>query len=155
MKLPAWKTTTQLSFALITEQQESTFPKEWVNVGVTFGDPRRNCSGSGICKIMEAGQLKHPNCQGTQVNGFLSLVDNRHLKVIFDNRLLDLQTKKSHFANTVMLVRSDLTLPLEITRALGISEKAVISPGRYLIHKEGCYFYHYFRFKNFSEELDF
>lgn len=148
MKLPAWTTTIKPSFTLISKPEEIFLHKKWVSIGITLGDPRRNCSGSGICHIMEPGQLNPSNCQGTRINGFLSLADNRHLQVVFDGRQLSFQEKKKHFTDSKMFVRSDLLLPLEITNTLGISEKAVISKGEYLIQRDGYYFHHFVRFNN-------
>ncbi len=153
MKLPVWATTTKLSFTPISKQKVTILNKEWISVGVTFGDPRRNCSGSGICQIMGAGQLKPPGCQGARVNGFLTTVDNRHLQMIFDVRQLSFQEKKQYFTDAKMIVRSDRPLPFEIKRALGISENAVISPGEYLIHQDGHYLHHYVRFKNLYKRI--
>ena len=76
MKLPVWTTTTKPSFTLISQPEETIPSKKWVSVGVTFGDPRRNCSGSGICQIMATRQVKRSGCQGIRINGFLNLVDN-------------------------------------------------------------------------------
>lgn len=148
MKLPVWTTTTKPSFTPISQPEETIFKKKWVSVGVTFGDPRKNCSGSGICQIMAARQLKRSGCQGTSINGFLNLVDSRHLQVIFDERQLSFQQKKESFTDAKMLLRAELLLPLEVTTALGISEQAVLSPGEYLIHRDGHYLYHYVRFQN-------
>jgi hypothetical protein len=148
MKLPVWATTTKLSFTPISKPEITIPNKEWIGVGVTFGDPRRNCSGSGICQIMGARQLKSSCCQGSHVNAFLRTVDNRHLQLIFDVRQLSLQEKKQYLTDTKMMVRTNLPLPLEVKRALGISENAIISPGEYLIQRDGYYLHHYVRFKN-------
>lgn len=153
MKLPVWTTTTKPSFTLISQAEEIIPSKKWVSVGVTFGDPRRNCSGSGICEIMATGQVNRPGCQGTRINGFLNLVDGRHLQVIFDQRQLSSQQKKECFTDAKMLLRADLSLPLEVTIALGLTEKAVLSPGEYLIHRDGHYLYHYVRFQNLFRRI--
>lgn len=148
MKLPVWTTNTKLPFTLFSKPEATILNKEWVSVGLTFGDPRKNCSGSGICHIMGLEQLKPANCQGKRIDGFLSLVDNRHLQVIFDGRQFSLQEKRMYFGNAKMLVRSDLLLPLEITNTLGISGKTVVTPGEYQVHLDGYYLHHYVRFKN-------
>lgn len=148
MKLPVWPTTTNPSFTLISKPEATIPHKEWVSVGVTFGDPRKKCSGSGICQIMGAGQLKPPGCQGAHVNGFLTMIDNRYLQMIFDVRQLSFQEKKQYFKDAKMVVRFDLRLPFEIKKALGISERAVISSGEYSIYQNGHFFHHYVRFKN-------
>jgi hypothetical protein len=153
MKLPVWTTTTKPSFTLISQAEETIPSKQWVSVGVTFGDPRRNCSGSGICKIMATKQIKRLGCQGTRINGFLNLVDGRHLQVIFDQRQLSSQQKKHCLTGTKMLLRADLSLPLEVTIALGLSEKAILSPGEYLIYQDGHYLYHYVRFRNLFRRI--
>lgn len=151
MKLPVWTTNTKLPFTLFSKPEATVLNKEWVSVGLTFGDPRKNCSGSGICHVMGAGELKPPSCYGVRVNGFLAKVDDRHLQVVFDVRQLSFQEKKQYFRGAKMMVRTNLALPFDIKRALGVSERAVISPGEYVVSQDGYYLHHYVRFKNLLE----
>ncbi|WP_367390799.1 hypothetical protein [Lewinella sp. LCG006] len=146
MKILVWTTTSNPSMAVIPYQEERVLNNEWVNVSVTFGDPRKNCSGSGVCQIMGPGQLNHPSCQGARVNGYINFVDNKCLQVIYDGRQFSLQEKKRYFPSNKIIVRTDLPLPFEIAKALGISENARISKGEYLIHQDGYYLHHYVRF---------
>jgi hypothetical protein len=122
-------------------------PANWVSVKITFGDPRKNCSGAGICQVLSLEEVACRHCPQVVVNAYLQVVNKKYLQLIVDKRGLTLAQRKQHFLQAKMVLHTDLLLAPSLSAALSLSAQVVMVAGHYALSQEGHYYHHYVRFR--------
>lgn len=122
-----------------TIQSNFKFVTKSIWAGVRFGTPGKNCSGSGICQVLQLNDSWEENnkCKCKQATWIIAR-SSYCLEFRFLNREMAECTRLKYFKNDYFLIEEDVVLPLFLRRALGLRSKT-LTRGLYLIRRNRRY----------------
>lgn len=117
-----------------------------VHCDVVFGSPRSDCSGAGICKIVDSSfEQKIILKRSCRLAPALLTVnaDVNVLTMTFLREFMCVHLLRHHFRTGVLDVQEACLLPARVANVLGLSGAAIL-PGQYVIEEMARGFHIYF-----------
>lgn len=116
---------------------ENIIPKvqHYVRADVEFGQPSKNCSGLGICRInlMYADTYSAAkNCQCNSARTIISVTNSKRLRFTFVKNEIDDRVLDQYFGGYSFTVLEDINIPKPIIQKFDLKYD-LIKYGNYLI----------------------
>ena len=104
--------------------------------GVILGNPKKDCAGSGICRVTLGPDARLIPCGCPTIPATIKVKDRNQLHFLFKESDLSTTQARIILSRSILSLSSRVGLPSEITEALG-STQAFLATGRYPIKRRG------------------
>ncbi|MEO6759613.1 MAG: hypothetical protein ABIO24_09180 [Saprospiraceae bacterium] len=108
-----------------------------IHCDVVFGSPRSDCSGAGICKIVDINSNQQPQLKRTcRLAPALLTADaaGNTLTMTFLRQFMCVHLLRHHFRTGILKVQDACAIPERVVEKMGLSGSAIV-PGHYTIEE--------------------